>query len=81
MGGRGSGRIFRWDKQMALEECRFVDVRDWKRRSLLKAGSDFSWTWSRDGTQTADIRVSVRWGLGAVVLPLPAKWRRVAGRR
>ncbi len=59
MGGRGSGRIFRWDKQTALEDCRFVDVRDWKRRGLLRPGTGYSWTWSRDGVQIANIRVFV----------------------
>jgi hypothetical protein len=57
MGGRGSGRIFRWDKKTSLEECRFIDVRDWKRRGLLADGSGFSWYWMRDGERVADIRV------------------------
>ena len=59
MGGRGSGRIFRWDKQTSLEECRFIDVRDWKRRGLLADGSGFSWCWWLDGEKKADIRVFV----------------------
>ena len=59
MGGHGSGRIFRWDKRTSLEECRFVDVREWKRRGLLYLGSNFSWAWWLDGEKTADIRVSV----------------------
>src|SRR5271157_3199934 len=58
MGGRGSGRIFRWDRKTSLEECRFIDVRDWKRRGLLANGSGFSWYWVRDGERVADIRVS-----------------------
>ncbi len=57
MGGRGSGRIFRWDKKTSLEECHFIDVRDWKRRGLLADGSGFSWYWMRDGERVADIRV------------------------
>ena len=59
MGGRGSGRIFRWDKKTSLEECRFIDVRDWKRRSLVYHGSGFSWAWLQDGEKKADIRVFV----------------------
>ena len=57
MGGRGSGRIFRWDTKTALEECRFIDIRDWKRRGLIRDGSGFSWSWSQDGVQKASIQV------------------------
>ena len=56
MGGRGSGRIFHWDAKTVLEECRSIDVRDWKRRGLL-GGGGFSWGWYRDGERIADIRV------------------------
>jgi hypothetical protein len=38
MGGQGSGRIFRWDSKTALEECRFIDIRHWKRRGLIRDG-------------------------------------------
>ena len=61
MGGRGSGRMFRWDSKTSLEECRFVDVRDWKRRGLLGAWR-FSWGWSRDGKETANIGVAMMEG-------------------
>ena len=77
MGGRGSGRIFRWDKKTSLEECRFIDVRDWKRRGLLANGSGFSWYWMRDGERVADIRVSDP-AIGSGVLSLQAERRRVA---
>jgi hypothetical protein len=45
-------------QQTALEDCRFADVRDWKRRGLLSGYSSFPWTWLRDGVQQADIRVA-----------------------
>jgi hypothetical protein len=57
MGGPGSGRIFHWDTKTVLEECRFVDVRDWKRRGLLGGYGGFSWSWSQDGTVKASIYV------------------------
>jgi hypothetical protein len=59
MGGLGSGRMFRWDSKTSLDECRFVDVRDWKRRGLLGKVSRFSWGWWRDRTKVADIVVFV----------------------
>jgi hypothetical protein len=59
MGGRGSGRLFRWDAKTALEQCRCIDVRDWKRRGLLREGSGFSWAWWQDGVRKASIRVLV----------------------
>ncbi len=57
MGGRGSGRLFRWDTKTVLEECRAIDIRDWKRRGLLRDGTGFSWQWWQDGVQKADIMV------------------------
>jgi hypothetical protein len=59
MGGRGSGRLFRWDTKTALEECRSIDVRDWQRRGLLHDGCGFSWAWWQDGVPIANIRVFV----------------------
>ena len=57
MGGQGSGRIFRWDSKTALEECRFIDIRDWKRRDLIRDGCGFSWSWTQDGVKKASIWV------------------------
>jgi hypothetical protein len=57
MGGRGSGRIFRWDSKTVLEECRFIDIRDWKRRDLIRDGYGFSWSWWQDGAKKASIWV------------------------
>jgi len=57
MGGPGSGRIFRWDKKTSLDECRFIDIRDWKRRDLIRNGCGFSWSWSQDGVRKASIQV------------------------
>ena len=57
MGGRGSGRKFRWDKKTALEECRFIDIRDWKRDDLLRDGYVFDWHWLQNGVRKASMRV------------------------
>jgi len=57
MGGPGSGRLFRFDRQTALEECLWIDVCDWKRRELLVAGTGFSWSWSCRGERTGQIYV------------------------
>lgn len=76
MGGRGSGRIFHWDKKTSLEECRSIDVRDWKRRALLADGSSFSWAWWMDGKKTADIRVFVL----AEQVTLSYRYRRNGGK-
>ena len=57
MGGRASGRKFRWDKKTALEGCRFIDIRDWKRDDLLRDGYVFDWHWSQNGVRKASMRV------------------------
>ena len=57
MGGQGSGRIFRWDAKTALEECRFIGIRDWKRRDLIRDGCGFSRSWTQDGVKKASIWV------------------------
>jgi len=57
MGGPGSGRLFRFDRQTALEECLWIDVCDWKRRGLLVPGLGFSWSWSCRGERTGQIHV------------------------
>lgn len=60
MGGRGSGRWYRWDTKDTTGECRSLDVRDWQRRDLLRPGHAFTWTWSRDGEVLASIGVITR---------------------
>lgn len=57
MGGLGSGRLFRFDRQTSLEECLWIDVSDWKRRGLLVPGMGFSWSWSCRGERTGQIHV------------------------
>jgi len=57
MGGPGSGRLFHFDRQTALDECLWIDVCDWKRRRLLAPGRVFSWSWSCRGERTGQIHV------------------------
>jgi hypothetical protein len=57
MGGRGSGQLWRWDRQTSLNECLSIDVRDFKRRNLLRAGLGFSWYWSINDQPTGSIGV------------------------
>jgi len=40
-------------------DYRRIDVRRWQRDELLAPGSFFTWSWSRDGEQTASIGVVV----------------------
>ena len=54
MGGRGSGRWFRWDKRPTLDEVCSLDIRLLKRRGLLQPGSRTLWSWSR-GAQSSGI--------------------------
>lgn len=36
-----------------------LDVRDLRRRGLLRIGNGFTWSWSRDGEQCASVSVAV----------------------
>lgn len=56
MGGMGSGRWYRWDKQTTLEEVHNVDVRFLKKQGYLKAGVSGSLSWSCGGEPTGNIR-------------------------
>lgn len=59
MGRSGSGYGRRWDRQTSLDECRAIDIRDWKRRDLLRPGVGFSWHWSINAQPTGSISVRV----------------------
>lgn len=70
MGGTGSGRWWRWDRKTSLNECLSVDIRDWKRKDLLRPGLGFSWYWSINDQPAGSI--NVRAGEDCVVL---SYWR------
>jgi hypothetical protein len=39
------------------ESCTSIDVRDWSRRGLLRAGQPFAWSWNRAGEPCGNISV------------------------
>ncbi len=55
MGGAGSGSWYRFDKKIAVEQCRSLDVRRLYREGLLKPGHRFTSSWSRAGREIASI--------------------------
>lgn len=59
MGGRGSGRHYRWDTKNATDDFRSIDIRRWHREKLLIPGQSFSRQWACDGKETASISVRV----------------------
>lgn len=62
MGGRGSGRWYRWDKQLYLDEAIALDVRKWARQGLLVPGNQFSWQWLYNEEPRHSIQISVNAG-------------------
>ncbi len=46
MGGSGSGSWYRWNSRDTVEECRSIDIREWKRKGLLTPGSRITTTWT-----------------------------------
>jgi hypothetical protein len=44
---------------MICESCPSIDVREWQRKGLLRAGQEFSWSWRRGGESAATITVRV----------------------
>ena len=60
MGGVGSGRWIRWERRVAVEDVRSVDVRQWHRAGLLREGLGFLQSWSgRYPKQSATVAVHV----------------------
>ena len=62
MGGRGSGRFWRWDDKTTTDAFHSIDVRRWARRGLLEPGTSFGWQWSIEGKEVASIRASAERG-------------------
>jgi coproporphyrinogen III oxidase len=44
---------------MICESCPSIDVREWQRKDLLRAGQEFSWSWRRGGESAETITVRV----------------------
>jgi len=57
MGGPGSGRLFRWDRQLSLDECLSIDICAWKAMGLLANGRSFFWSWSCLGKRAGQVLV------------------------
>lgn len=70
--------------RLTCGSCTYIDVREWKRRGLLRSGHSFSWRWTRLGEACGNI--SVRTEADAVVLifrsqyPGESDWRSVEQR-
>jgi hypothetical protein len=45
--------------RMTCESCPSIDVREWQRKGLLRAGQEFSWSWRRGGDAAGSITVRV----------------------
>jgi hypothetical protein len=55
MGGSGSGR-HRWgDTKATVEECRVLDIGEWRRQSLLRRDAWLTVRWSRGERETGSI--------------------------
>jgi len=60
MGGRGSGRQYRWGSKDTVERCHSIDVRQYHREGWLVNGRQFKTTWSnRQGAEEGSIGISV----------------------
>jgi len=55
MGGRGSGRLFRWDAKRTTAGLRSIDIRKLKKWGSLQPGREGSLSWSRNGEKIASI--------------------------
>jgi hypothetical protein len=67
MGGRGSGRRWRYDAHNTTSDYRALDVRRWQRDGLLTTpGRSFGWQWTH-GTEVA-AAIQVRAEVGRVIL-------------
>ena len=57
MGGKGSGRHWRWDAKSTVESRRKIDIRHWHKEGLLEPHQLFSRKWSSNGQSIAKIIV------------------------
>lgn len=55
MGGRGSGRQFRWDAKRTTESLHSIDMRRLKKWGSLEPGRSGTLSWSNNGKQTASV--------------------------
>jgi hypothetical protein len=55
MGGRGSGRLFRWDAKRTTAGAHSIDIRKLKKWGSLQPGREGSLSWSRNGEKIASI--------------------------
>lgn len=60
MGGSGSGAP---RYRRIAEECRRIDIREWRRRGYLKGSHCFTWTWSVNGESSGSIGVATDPGI------------------
>jgi len=78
--------LTRWpfERRDTCESCKSIDVRRWHREGRLRAGHQFSWTWTCDGEPSGTIKV--RTELDAVTLTYRARsllsreWRSIEQR-
>ncbi len=57
MGGRGSGKWYRWDIKNTTQQCRRLDVRCLNKQRLLVPGTNCGLQWYADGEPDGDIRI------------------------
>lgn len=72
MGGLGSGRRYSSGKS-TTSDLRALDIRRLKQAGLLAAGKSSGWYWSRNGVETASIRIQTE--INRVVLSYKTKNR------
>lgn len=66
------------------ESCPSIDVREWQHKGLLRAGQEFSWSWTRSGDAAGSVMVRVEGA--AVVLsyrsccPGSSEWKSIQQR-
>ncbi len=68
MGGRNSGRRWRYGAKDATDDYRAIDVRRWQRDGLLTPGHSFSSKWTHGRTGEALASINVRTGTDWVIL-------------
>ncbi len=57
MGGRGSGKRWRYGPKSTTDDCYTLDVRRWGREGVLRPGYWGGWQWMRDGETVASIQM------------------------
>jgi len=75
MGGSGSSRWVCYTKKDTVEDCRWIDIRRWKRENMLRPGYFWRWWWRDADTGKENASMNIQTYPESVELIYTITWR------